>query len=68
MATRGCSLVVLELQCSVRDRGSYGWVPEDFPPRCDPTSLVVLGYSSYWGTPLGVADRGHGNLFPHVDY
>ncbi|QCD79179.1 hypothetical protein DEO72_LG1g2818 [Vigna unguiculata] len=43
MATQGCSLVVLEVQWSVRDRGSYGWVPEDCPPRCYPMSLVVLG-------------------------
>jgi len=33
VATRGCSLVVLEVQWSVWDRGSYGWVPEDCPPR-----------------------------------
>jgi len=43
MATRGYSLVVLEVKWSVWDRGSYGWVPEDCPPRCYPMSLVVLG-------------------------
>jgi len=43
MATRDCSLVVLEVKWSVRDRCSYGWVPEHFPPRLYPTSLVVFG-------------------------
>jgi len=42
VATRGCSLVVLEVQWSVWDCGSYGWVPEDCPPQCYPMSLVVL--------------------------
>jgi len=36
-------MMVLEVQWRVQDRGSYGWVPKDCPPRCYPTSLVVLG-------------------------
>jgi len=43
VATRGCSLVILEVQWSVGDRGSYGWVLEDCSPWCYPMSLVVLG-------------------------
>ena len=35
--------MVLKVQWSVRDRGSYGWVSEDCPPRWYPTSLAVLG-------------------------
>jgi len=34
--------VVLEVQWSVRDRDLYRWVPNDCPPWCYPTSLVVL--------------------------
>jgi len=37
-----CGVVVLEVQWSVRDRGSYEWVPKDCPPWCYPMSLVVL--------------------------
>ena len=35
--------MVLEVQWSVRDHGSYGWVPEDGPSWCYLTSFVVLG-------------------------
>ena len=34
--------MVLEVQWSVRDRGSYEWVLEDCSPRCYLTSLVLL--------------------------
>jgi len=43
MVVRGCNLVVLEVQWSVRDCGSYKWVLKDYPHRYYPTSLVVLG-------------------------
>ena len=38
-----CSMVVLEVQWSVRDRELIGWVLEDCPHRFYLVSLVVLG-------------------------
>jgi len=29
---------------------------------------TTTDFSSFWGTSLGVADCGRGNLFPCVDY
>jgi len=49
----------------VRDRGSYGWVPEDCAPQLfDEFGTLVTNTDcgSYWGTPLGVADRGRGKF------
>jgi len=72
MTTRGCSLVDLEVQWSVRDCGLYEWVPEDCPPRCYPTSLIVLG--QIWTTvrigKLHLVSQimAMANLFSHVDY
>jgi len=64
--------VVLEVQWSVRDRGSYRWVPEDFPPRCYPTSLVVLGQIQTMVRigELHMVSRivSVANLFSSVDY
>jgi len=72
VATRGCSLVVLEVQWNVRDHGSYGWILEDCPPRCWPTSLVVLGQirtivrigELHLVLQIVVVTKS----FPHVDY
>jgi len=61
MASRGCSLVVLEIQWSVQDHGLYGWVSEDYPPWCYAMSLVV--YRS-WGASLGVANCGRDKIIP----
>jgi len=72
VTTRGCSLVVLEVQWSVRDRGSYGWVPEDCHPRCYSMSLVVLGQIQtmirIWEVHLVLRIVAVTRLFPRVDY
>ena len=64
--------MILEVQQSVRDLGSHGWVPEDCPPRYYLTSLAVLGqirttirtrelHLVLWIVPMT-------RSFPRVDY
>ena len=64
--------MVLEVQMSVRDRGSYEWVSEDFPPWCYLTSFVVLGQirTAVRIEKLHLVLRivAVTNLFPRVDY
>jgi len=64
--------VILEVQWSVGDRGSYGWVLKDCPHRCYPTSLVVLGQirTTVRIRELHLVLRivAMTNLFPRVDY
>ena len=64
--------MVLEVQWSVRERGSYEWVPEDCLSRCYPMSLVVLGQIQnvirigelHLVMQIMIVTR----LFPRVDY
>ena len=64
--------MILEVQWSVRDHGSYGQVLEDCSPRCYPMSLVVFG--QIWTTVrieelnLVLQIVSATSLFSRVDY